>query len=232
MKWGFSGMPRPTPTFAEFWSLRHAAAGMPLTQLIAQRIGAVLAFLAGRAGLGPTGVTVLGMAIFLAAAILFATLPQGLSALLVCLLLLQLGYGFDCADGQLARATGRTSAFGAWLDIAADYFRNLVIAAAVVVWSAKSGEAPLGVAVGASFVFAIGIVIKLHTLTTIRQASSSATGGAGLLRMLALIGMDTVTLLALVALLRPFPVLLLAYLGAMGCLYGFIALRQAGTRLR
>jgi phosphatidylglycerophosphate synthase len=48
----------------------------------------------------------------------------------------QLGYALDCADGQLARVTGQTSAAGARLDVFCDIAGQAVLAIVVgTVWS-------------------------------------------------------------------------------------------------
>ena len=45
----------------------------------------------------------------------------------------QLGYSLDCADGQLARARGRASPFGAWLDQCADFVSHVAVLTSLAV---------------------------------------------------------------------------------------------------
>lgn len=190
------------PALAEFWSLRHARGGHLVTQHVSQRIGAVCAWGAGRLGLTPSQVTLLGTATFLAAAALFALGPAGAATASACALLFQLGYGLDCADGQLARATGRTSAFGAWLDVACDHVRNIVLAAAIGLWLYRCGIAAAGLAAVA---FASGAAVQLHTATQLKSGPGAPASRRGTIATLVTAGMDTATLLLVLAVLRPWP---------------------------
>lgn len=60
----------------------------------------------------------------------------------VAALLLELAYLFDCADGQLARITGKTSMVGAYLDFLIDEFKalGLVAAFSVRMWWHHGGH--------------------------------------------------------------------------------------------
>lgn len=74
---------------------------------------------AARLGLSPTALTLASGLIALALPLAAAFLPMPFAAILVCVL----GYLFqvlDCADGTLARATGRTSEAGARIDFLID----------------------------------------------------------------------------------------------------------------
>jgi phosphatidylglycerophosphate synthase len=51
---------------------------------------------------------------------------------LVALLGWQLAYALDCADGQLARATGKTSPYGARVDLLVDFAVQVSVVSAVV----------------------------------------------------------------------------------------------------
>lgn len=215
--------------FAAFWAMTYSAGGMPLTRHFSQRLGAIAAFGAARAGLSPSAVTLLGLGVFAVAAALLATLPGGWGPALLCLALLQAGYALDCADGQVARATGRTSAHGAWLDVACDYLRNLLLAGALSIWLMRSGL-PDVLALGCALGFAGGGVLLLHALTVTRQAQSAGALGAArplALRELAAAALDTPVVLAVIPLLRGHAWLLAAYLAAMGLLNLAAAARQA-----
>jgi phosphatidylglycerophosphate synthase len=221
-------------TLGAFLSLRYAAGGSPLTQILSQRIGAVLAWGAYRAGLSPSQVTCCGIATFLISAFSYAWLPGGWDATIVCLLLLHLGYGFDCADGQLARATTATSRFGGWLDVACDYLRNVFLALALaqhLIVRGFSTEAAIVV----SGLLLSGNVVKLHTISILREgsaASSPARDRRTLIRDLGKLGLDTATHLTAFALLREAPSLLAAYAIGVGLAYTALACMQARQRLR
>jgi phosphatidylglycerophosphate synthase len=222
------------PTFRDYWSLRWIGGGLPATRAFSQRIGAVLAFAAQQLGLTPSQVTLLGSACFAAGAWLFAT-GTGTGALAGCIVLFQLGYGFDCADGQLARATGRASVFGGWLDIAADHVRNVFVVLAAGFWL-LAGGLPAGIAFGSMFVLLAGHAVQEHTITTMRLSARrtplEAPAGLGLLRNLVRIGMDTPVYLLLLPALRPWPALLALYAVAMGALYCATGVRLAFHNLR
>lgn len=220
------------PSLAQYWTLRYAAGGGPVTQAISQRIGALCAWLTGGLGCSPSAVTLLGSAVFLAGALAYATLPAGWSAAVACGAMFQLAYGLDCADGQLARATARTSAFGAWLDLACDHVRNVLLACAMAHWLARSGV-PLGVTLLVAGTFASGLVLKLHALGVKRsQGEPPAERVASPGRRLVVAGFDTAFVLLVVAALRDAPRALALYATAMGLGYGAIGLSQALRQLR
>jgi phosphatidylglycerophosphate synthase len=93
-----------------------------------QWIGTVVSATAHRLGLAPTALTLLNLVIGLTVSITVIVLAEpvadGRAAAwlvgLVALIGWQIGYAFDCADGQLARATGQTSSAGARTDILTD----------------------------------------------------------------------------------------------------------------
>lgn len=113
-----------TPPLRRFARLDYATASPFLSQLLFERLGGVIAYVCARLGVPPAAVTVLSGATGIAGALVLASASDA-SGVLAAGLLLVLSYCLDCADGQLARATGMTSARGAWLDVAVD---SIVIA--------------------------------------------------------------------------------------------------------
>jgi len=99
----------------------------------------MVAKLAARIGLSPTGVTAISVAFAAAAALLFAVGDRPL--LLLGAVLLYLGFVLDCVDGQLARYTGRFSAFGGWLDTIADRGKEYLVYAGLGVGVHQAGLA-------------------------------------------------------------------------------------------
>ena len=85
----------------------------------------------------PNQVTVASLLAALAAALLFAS--GGRIALVLGALLVQASFVFDCLDGQLARHTGRTSRFGAWLDGMTDCLQEVVLLGGLAIGCARSG---------------------------------------------------------------------------------------------
>ena len=90
---------------------------MWVTRNYSYRLGALIATMASRAGLGPNILSLLSVAVTLCSCVIGIYLGQGtLLAGFVVIVGLQLGYAFDCADGPLARVKGKESSFGSLLD--------------------------------------------------------------------------------------------------------------------
>jgi phosphatidylglycerophosphate synthase len=105
----------------------HPNAAWP-TRVIFYPLGARAAFLLGKLGITANQISVIGLfiAIIPVMLVIFATHLLWLEALAL-FVGLQLAYILDCADGVLARATGKTSSFGAMLDKLCDGFQTLCI---------------------------------------------------------------------------------------------------------
>jgi phosphatidylglycerophosphate synthase len=105
------------------------------SEAVSQRIGALLAMWAYRTGLAPTALTVANLVIGVAVSITVVAAadssgpgwPIGLLALVGW----QLAYALDCADGQLARVTDRTSPAGARVDVLCDVAVQIAVVAAL-----------------------------------------------------------------------------------------------------
>jgi len=216
------------PAFSDYWSLRYSARGPLVTRVASQRAGAVCAWAAQQAGASPSHVTLASASVFLVAAVLFVALPEGIAAALACVLLFELGYALDCADGQLARATQRVSAAGATLDIRCDYVRNLALAIAFATWLWSHG---LGAASATALVFWAGTWSHLATVEALRQRATRPATPPGALRELATAMLDTPTMLLVAGALRPFPQLLAGALAAFGLAYLAMSLALARARL-
>ncbi len=93
--------------------------------------------LALRLGWSPNAITLLSFAIGIAAAALFAVGDRW--ALLGGALLLQLSLVVDCVDGEVARATRRFSALGAWLDASTDRVKEFLAYAGLAYGALRQG---------------------------------------------------------------------------------------------
>jgi phosphatidylglycerophosphate synthase len=122
-------------TIKDFYAA-HRGGGL-LTELVNQRAGSVLALWAFRLGLAPSIVTVLGLAVGLTSSLLIVVFGQSVAWL--GLVGWHLAYSFDCADGQLARVSGRASAAGGRLDVLCDLAVQIgvVSAVSVIAWQAE-----------------------------------------------------------------------------------------------
>ncbi len=134
------------PRAADFLA-RHRGGGL-FTETVNQRVGAHLSVLAHRLGLSPSAVTLANLVIGLGTSIAVIALADRVPDLhvavgLAALVLWHLAYSLDCADGQLARVTGRASPAGARLDILCDVAaQSALVAAVVAVTGPASGYEP------------------------------------------------------------------------------------------
>jgi len=87
----------------------------------------MIAMVASRLGISPNMLSLLSAVITFCSCALAVYLEQGTwLAGVVVIVGLQLGYAFDCADGPLARATGKQSSFGSLLDKVCDLSSGMV----------------------------------------------------------------------------------------------------------
>lgn len=114
------------PNFRDFWQMRGRQS-IWVTRNISYRFGAMIAMAASRLGISPNILSLLSAVITFCSCALAVYLEQGTwLAGVVVIVGLQLGYAFDCADGPLARATGRQSSFGSLLDKICDLSSGMV----------------------------------------------------------------------------------------------------------
>jgi len=86
-----------------------------------------IAGLLQRAGLTPNAITVFGLVVSIAAAVLL-----GKGKLLAGGLVLLIGAPMDALDGALARSMGKVTKFGAFLDSVTDRYQELIIFAGLL----------------------------------------------------------------------------------------------------
>lgn len=93
---------------------------------------------AARRGLTPNQVTLISIALGLAAAASFATgTREGSVAGAV---LIYFAFVFDCVDGQLARYARKFGVLGAWLDATFDRFKEYVVFAGLAIGATVAGQ--------------------------------------------------------------------------------------------
>ena len=110
------------------------------SESLSQRAGAYLALAGYRRRWSPSAVTVAALVIGVGASVTLVALASrtatgGVPAVVTGLAVglgWQLAYALDCADGQLARVTGRASANGARLDILCDVAVQISVVAGIV----------------------------------------------------------------------------------------------------
>jgi phosphatidylglycerophosphate synthase len=130
------------PTAADFYATNRG--GGLFSEALSQRLGARIALAGHRAGATPTALTVANLVLGLATSVTVIALAgrvadgavPGWAVGLPALIGWQVAYGFDCADGQLARVTGRTSPSGARLDILCDVAAQIALVTALAATAA------------------------------------------------------------------------------------------------
>ncbi|GAA0810964.1 CDP-alcohol phosphatidyltransferase family protein [Spirilliplanes yamanashiensis] len=134
--------PSPTtdpnaPTVADFYRVNRG--GGLFSEAVSQRLGARVALWAYHRRLAPTVLTVanLGLSVLVSAVVVAAAEPVADGRVpfwaigLLALLGWQAAYALDCADGQLARVTGQTSAAGGRVDVLCDVAGQIALVAAL-----------------------------------------------------------------------------------------------------
>jgi CDP-diacylglycerol---glycerol-3-phosphate 3-phosphatidyltransferase len=101
----------------------------------------------GATGISPNGLTLLGLVLNIGAGAIVASgmLLAGGIALLIA-------SAFDMLDGAVARATGKASRFGAFLDSVIDRYCEAVVLIGLIVVLSRAGDTPLVVAATAALV--------------------------------------------------------------------------------
>jgi len=139
----------------------------PETRTRIKHLAEPLALALGRLGLTPNALTVIGFVgtcVAALAAALQAWLPAGV---------LVLAFGiFDMFDGTLARATGRASKFGAFLDSTLDRTGENLVLAGVVAGCLAGGAFPLGGVLAA-------LALALASVVTYTRARAESVGVHG-----------------------------------------------------
>lgn len=118
-------------------------AGVPwYMRVVNRRLGRVIAAAAAQTRATPDHVTAASFVAFLGGAAILATLTPGVAMAIAAMLLLQLGFALDSADGQLARLRGTGSSAGEWLDHVVDSARHLLFHLAVLIGLYRFADVP------------------------------------------------------------------------------------------
>ncbi|BCJ65594.1 CDP-alcohol phosphatidyltransferase family protein [Polymorphospora rubra] len=127
----------PRPAFHDFYRVNRG--GGLFSEALSQRLGAAFALTGQRLGLSPTALTLTNLVIGLSASVTVIALAGPVAAGsvpawvvgLIALVGWQIAYALDCADGQLARVTGKGSAAGARIDILCDVAAQIALVTAL-----------------------------------------------------------------------------------------------------
>ena len=104
------------------------------------RIGAIITLFLLRTRVTPNEVSFAGLFANLGGAVLvlLAPAPAPLSTVIAVFLIWQFGFSLDCADGQLARARGSATPFGAWLDQILDFVTHTAVTGSLVIFGVRA----------------------------------------------------------------------------------------------
>ena len=169
-------------SYAKLASAQKSGAGVPhYMRFVNRRLGRVIAAIAKRLGATPDQMTAASALLFVSAMSALVWFSPSILLALVVTVLLQLGFAFDSADGQLARLTGTGSAAGEWLDHVVDAARILLLHLGVAVCLQRHTDLgttwsllPLGFAFVASLRFFAQILGDQLTTSPQPERSSRA----------------------------------------------------------
>lgn len=130
-------------TYATLARAQKSGAGVPwYMRVVNRRLGRAIASVAAQTRATPDHLTAASFVAFLVGAGLLATVTPSMATAVSAMLLLQLGFALDSADGQLARLRGAGSAAGEWLDHVVDAARHLLFHLAVLVGLQRFTDVP------------------------------------------------------------------------------------------
>lgn len=140
---------------------------------VARPLAALSLIFLRRSPITPNQLSFMGLFVFfgVAAALLTWSGPLGF---FVAVLVLQLSYVFDCADGQLARLKNQTSSVGAYLDFLIDEIKALILVGgcAARLWQETADVRWLGV--GIAGVALVSIATSLTTFVRREEFAGQA----------------------------------------------------------
>lgn len=210
----------PKLSLSRFWSLEFSAGGHPITRMFSQRGGAFFAWLGSSLGLSPNQLTLIACLTSVAGALAYAVPGTSLALMIAAIVLTQIGYALDCADGQLARASRKTSPLGRWLDVYLDMLTIISLSFAV---SFRIHTADLTLVLWATLASGFYCYARVGNIFTCTLARATTGGGSGHykspLHRLFLAIIDTPVVLLCICLLRDHPIPLLIYLGVVSILF-------------
>lgn len=189
------------PLLADFVFRRFARGGLPPTWFVCQPLGGAVAFLSYRLHARPYALTGASFVLGIIGCLVLAAADRG-AIFAVAGVFLVLSYVFDCADGQLARATDDSTYRGSWLDVIADSV--IVVALALAVLSQSRDDEWYAWSFVAALLLGGGRIAALFTATLARQSRGhvvwTSSGVSHLLRLAFLSIIDTPVVYLILAL--------------------------------
>lgn len=141
----------------------HRGGGDLFTRQVNDPLGSWVAAVAIRFDIHPTIVTLTDLMLALLASTLVIAQAEHLRAGwlpgLLALVLWQLSYILDCADGQVARATGKKSDFGARVDVLVDFLVHAAVICALITVLTERVELPAALLAAFAMLWPVNLLI-------------------------------------------------------------------------
>jgi len=171
-------------TIAETYRLTRKVPDLPWNFYVCRPVAAVFVHAAAETRITPNQITLASLVVAGVAAALLVLLP-GLAGLVVAVVVFELSYVLDCADGMLARLRNQQSTAGHLFDFLMDEIKAFAIlgASAVRLWLDRSHDATyllLGIAGLVSLATGVALTtfVRRPEIEGPRPPTATAEGGA------------------------------------------------------
>jgi phosphatidylglycerophosphate synthase len=141
----------------------YRGGGDLFTRRVNDPLGSWVAAVALRFGVHPTVITLTDLGLALTASAFVITRADSMQSLwlpgLVALVVWQLSFILDCADGQVARAAGKTSSFGARVDALVDFSVHATVICTLLTVAVQRTNLPVPVLLGCAILWPLGLLV-------------------------------------------------------------------------
>ena len=138
----------------------YRSGGGWVTDLLHGHLGDFPAIFAVRKGASPSQVSVVGMLVSILGTVPLVVNSRSWICLVVASISWNLAYVLDCADGQVARVTGKASAAGARVDLMGDYIAHAASLVGVIVVFGRGGRVGVGWLAAFAITWMLGVFLS------------------------------------------------------------------------
>jgi phosphatidylglycerophosphate synthase len=182
---------RPSLASAYRQARAHRGDGELFTRLVSDRLGSLAAAAGIRLGIHPSVITLVDFVVALIASIVVVAGSDRAEPLwapgLLAFLCWQLAYILDCADGQVARATGKASDFGARVDVLVDFSVQGSIVCAVATVVERTSHVPVVLLVVFATTWFVDLITWVLSRTDDNVGHSFTSGSGGIIGVVKLV---------------------------------------------